>query len=82
MVKKVICVRFDEETIDLINEQPGNNFSDKLLKFIHRISLKDLISAEKSRAHRIKSLLKTSKRLEKQLTMATSNIKYILSNPW
>lgn len=78
MCKILKSVRFEAKVLNVIEKQPGDNFSAKVNRFIWRASLSDLKNEEKALNDEIKGLKKHITTLETQLNKAIKSVKELI----
>lgn len=80
MCKILKSVRFEARVLNVIEKQPGDNFSQKINSFIWRASLSDLKAKEKALNYEIKALKKYITALQTQLHKATKAVKELIGS--
>lgn len=80
MCKILKSVRFEARVLNIIEKQPGDNFSVKLNSYVYRCSLTDLKSKEKVLIDKINVLKKYITTLEKQLDKTTEAVRSLIKS--
>lgn len=80
MCKILKSVRFEARVLNVIEKQPGDNFSAKINTFILRSSLSDLKAKEKALNDEIKSLKKYITTLQTQFHKSTKSVNELISS--